>query len=81
VGGKYVKKYVASFIGIAPMSDPRLIVAVMLDEPNAGEHYGGVVAGPVFANVVANALRAMDVAPDSTVTNIVIPKEPVEESM
>jgi cell division protein FtsI (penicillin-binding protein 3) len=81
VGGKYVKKYVASFIGIAPMSDPRLIVAVMLDEPNAGQHYGGVVAGPVFGNVVANALRSMDVAPDSSVTNIIIPKDAVEESM
>ncbi|HTH44118.1 MAG TPA: penicillin-binding protein 2, partial [Oxalicibacterium sp.] len=81
VGGKYVKKYVASFIGIAPMSDPRLIVAVMLDEPNAGQHYGGVVAGPVFANVVASALRSMDVAPDSSVTNIIIPKDAVEESM
>ncbi|HEX2603253.1 MAG TPA: penicillin-binding transpeptidase domain-containing protein, partial [Oxalicibacterium sp.] len=81
VGGKYVKKYVSSFIGIAPMSDPRLIVAVMLDEPEAGQHYGGVVAGPVFANVVANALRAMDVAPDSSVTNIIIPKDAVEESM
>jgi cell division protein FtsI (penicillin-binding protein 3) len=40
-----------------------------------------VVAGPVFANVVANALRSMDVPPDSSVTNIIIPKDAVEESM
>jgi cell division protein FtsI (penicillin-binding protein 3) len=81
VGGKYVKQYVSSFIGIAPMSDPHIIVAVMLDEPSAGAHFGGVVAGPVFANVTANALRALNVPPDSSVTNIVIPKDAVEESM
>ena len=80
-GGKYVKKYVSSFVGIAPMSDPRLIIAVMLDEPSAGSHFGGTVAGPVFANVTANALRALNVAPDSSVTNIIIPKDALEESM
>jgi len=80
-GGKYVKKYVSSFVGIAPMSDPRLIIAVMLDEPSAGSHFGGTVAGPVFANVTANALRALNVAPDSSVTNIIIPKDAIEESM
>ncbi len=80
-GGKYVKKYVASFIGIAPMSNPRLIIAVMLDEPSAGNHFGGTVAGPVFANVTANALRALNVPPDSSVTNIIIPKDALEESM
>jgi cell division protein FtsI (penicillin-binding protein 3) len=80
-GGKYVRKYVSSFVGIAPMSDPRLIIAVMLDEPSAGSHFGGTVAGPVFANVAANALRALNVAPDSSVTNIVIPKDALEESM
>lgn len=80
-GGKYVKKYVSSFVGIAPMSDPRLIIAVMLDEPSAGSHFGGTVAGPVFANVTANALRALNVAPDSSVTNIIIPRDALEESM
>jgi cell division protein FtsI (penicillin-binding protein 3) len=79
--GKYVKKYVASFVGVAPMSDPHIIVAVMIDEPNNGAHYGGTVAGPVFANVTANALRALNVPPDSSVTNIIIPKDAVEESM
>lgn len=79
-GGKYVRKYVAGFTGIAPMSDPRLIISVMIDEPQ-GQHYGGPVAGPIFANVAANALRALNVPPDSSVTNIIIPKEPLEESM
>ncbi|GGI20130.1 peptidoglycan D,D-transpeptidase FtsI family protein [Oxalicibacterium faecigallinarum] len=77
--GKYVKKYVASFVGFAPVSDPRIIVAVMIDEPTAGRHYGGSVAGPVFSSVVASALRSMNVAPDSTVTNIIIPPEPLQE--
>ncbi|MDQ7969979.1 MAG: penicillin-binding protein 2 [Oxalicibacterium faecigallinarum] len=77
--GKYVKKYVASFVGFAPVSDPRIIVAVMIDEPTAGRHYGGSVAGPVFSSVVASALRSMNVAPDSTVTNVIIPPEPLQE--
>ncbi|MDY7577472.1 penicillin-binding protein 2 [Herbaspirillum sp. RTI4] len=81
VGGKYVRKYVASFAGIAPMSDPRIIVAVMIDEPSNGSHFGGTVAGPVFANVVASALRALNVAPDSSVTNIIIPKDGYEEGV
>ncbi len=81
VGGKYVHKYVASFVGIAPMSDPRIIVAVMIDEPSNGQHYGGEVAAPVFSVVTANTLRAMNVAPDSSVTNIIIPTDPVQESM
>ena len=79
VDGKYVRKYVSSFIGIAPMSDPRIIVAVMIDEPSAAGHFGGVVAAPVFVQVTANALRALNVAPDSTVTNIIIPKDSYEE--
>ena len=66
-GGQYVKKYVASFVGFAPVSDPRLIVAVMIDEPSSGTHYGGDVAGPVFSNVMGSALRTLGVAPDSPV--------------
>jgi len=67
VHGKYVHQYVASFIGIAPASNPRLIVAVMLDEPTAGGHFGGDVAGPVFAAVTGQTLRAMNIAPDAPV--------------
>jgi cell division protein FtsI (penicillin-binding protein 3) len=81
VGGKYVNKYVASFVGFAPASDPRIIIAVMLDEPASGQHFGGTVAAPVFSSVAANALRAMNVAPDSSVTNIIMPANPIEESM
>ena len=65
-GGQYVKKYVASFVGFAPVSDPRLVAAVMIDEPGAGQHYGGDVAGPVFANVMGGALRTLGILPDDT---------------
>jgi len=62
--GQYVREYVASFVGFAPASDPRIVVAVMIDEPGAGLHYGGQVAAPVFAQVVASTLRTLQVAPD-----------------
>lgn len=79
--GRYVNKYVASFVGFAPVSDPRIIIAVMVDEPTAGKHYGGQVAAPVFSNVAANALRAMNVPPDASVANVIMPSEPIMESM
>lgn len=63
--GVYAKRYVASFVGFAPASDPRLIVAVMIDEPSAGKHFGGDVAGPVFASVMAGSLRTLGVPPDA----------------
>ena len=73
VGGQYVQdRYVASFVGLAPASRPRVVVAVMIDEPSAGEFYGGVVAAPVFARVVEGALRALDVAPDAPMEQDVV---------
>ncbi|HJW25594.1 MAG TPA: penicillin-binding protein 2 [Rhodocyclaceae bacterium] len=65
-GHSYVNKYVASFIGIAPISDPRLIVAVMIDEP-LGAHFGGDVAGPVFSQIMGGALRTLGIPPDAAV--------------
>ncbi len=64
-GGVYARKYVASFVGIAPMSDPRFIVAVMVDEPSSGKYFGGSVAGPVFSQITAGTLRTMGIAPDA----------------
>jgi cell division protein FtsI (penicillin-binding protein 3) len=66
-GGQYVNAYVASFAGFAPASDPRIVVAVMVDEPSAGVFYGGDVAGPVFAQITAGALRTLAVMPDAAV--------------
>ncbi len=79
--GRYVSKYVASFVGFAPVTDPRIIIAVMIDEPSAGKHFGGQVAAPVFANIAAGALRAMNVSPDASIENVIMPTEPVVESM
>ena len=64
-GGVYAKKYVASFVGIAPIGDPRLVVAVMIDEPSAGAHFGGDVAGPAFSQIAGGALRTLGVLPDA----------------
>jgi cell division protein FtsI (penicillin-binding protein 3) len=80
-GGRYVNKYVSSFVGFAPVSHPRIVVAVMIDEPSAGMHYGGLVAAPVFAAVTASALRTLNIAPDSSVMDIIIPAEPLQESL
>jgi cell division protein FtsI (penicillin-binding protein 3) len=64
-GKEYVTdKYRAWFVGIAPIEKPRIVVAVMVDEPSNGVHYGGDVAAPVFAQVVQQALRTLGVAPD-----------------
>jgi cell division protein FtsI (penicillin-binding protein 3) len=58
-------RYVSSFVGFAPASDPRLIIAVMIDEPGGRRYFGGEVAAPVFSRVMAGALRLLGVAPDS----------------
>lgn len=82
-GGIYANKYVASFVGFAPASDPRLIVAVMIDEPSAGIYYGGDVAAPVFSRVMGGSLRALGIAPDAT-ANLQVARDttaPVRESM
>ena len=57
-------KYRAWFVGMAPITAPRIIVAVMIDEPSNGQHFGGDVAAPVFSQVVQQTLRMMNVAPD-----------------
>jgi len=64
-GGRYAERYVASFVGFAPVSDPRLVVAVMIDEPTVGGYYGGQIAAPVFSRVMGGALRALGVRPDA----------------
>jgi cell division protein FtsI (penicillin-binding protein 3) len=66
IDGSYAPhRYIASFVGFAPASDPRLIVAVMIDEPSGGKHYGGDVAAPIFREVTAGALRVLGIPPDS----------------
>jgi cell division protein FtsI (penicillin-binding protein 3) len=82
VDGHYSQShYIGSFAGIVPMSNPRFIIAVMVDDPVGAVHTGGGVAAPTFATLAANALRAANVPPDSPVTDIIIPEHPLEESM
>jgi cell division protein FtsI (penicillin-binding protein 3) len=71
--GRYVNRYVASFVGFAPVSNPRLVVAVMIDEPNNGEYYGGLVAAPVFSKVTGAALHALNVPNDAPLDNVIVP--------
>lgn len=82
-GGAYADRYVASFVGFAPASEPRLIVAVMIDEPSNGKHFGGDVAAPAFARIMAGSLRALGVAPDAPRKPplLMTSAEPVREEM
>src|SRR5574340_98406 len=69
VDGRYAPdRYLSSFIGMAPASNPRLIIGVVVDEPSAGVYYGGSVAGPVFAQVMAASLRQLALPPDAPET-------------
>lgn len=82
IDGRYSQSnYVGSFVGIAPLSKPRFIIAVMVDDPKGAVHTGGGVAAPTFAALAASALRADNIPPDSPVTDIIIPENPLEESM
>jgi cell division protein FtsI (penicillin-binding protein 3) len=73
------KKYRGFFVGMAPVENPRIVVAVMIDEPSAGRYYGGDVAAPVFSATVQQALRMMGVQPDMNVKPQIV-VEAVEES-
>lgn len=81
VGKSYASgKYRAWFTGLAPVDKPRIIVAVMIDEPSNGVFYGGAVAAPVFSEVVQQTLRMMGVAPDMAVKPLIVTNA-VEESL
>jgi cell division protein FtsI (penicillin-binding protein 3) len=71
--GRYVDHYVASFVGMAPASNPRLIIAVKVDDPQGPDYYGGQVAAPVFATVMEQALHLLDVPNDAPLDNVVKP--------
>jgi cell division protein FtsI (penicillin-binding protein 3) len=67
-GGYTESLYLSVFAGMAPASNPRLVMVVMIDEPSAGEYYGGAVAAPVFSSVMEGALRQLNIAPDQKET-------------
>lgn len=80
VGARYASdRYISSFIGYAPVSNPKLLIAVMVDEPSAGEYYGGSVAAPVFSRVMGEALRMLSIAPDAPLQEWTTPLESVPE--
>jgi cell division protein FtsI (penicillin-binding protein 3) len=73
-GGYAADKYLSSFVGLAPASAPRLVIAVMIDEP-LGQYYGGAVAAPVFAQVMQGALRMLEVPHDAPLEPLPVPGE------
>jgi cell division protein FtsI (penicillin-binding protein 3) len=70
--GGYGKDYVGTFVGFAPVSNPRFAMVVIINEPHGTSYYGGSVAGPTFAEVMSSALQLYNVPPDA-------PQEPKEE--
>ena len=82
-GGYAANKYIASFVGFAPVSNPKLVIAVMIDEPTAGQYYGGTVAAPIFARIMEGALRTLGVPPDAPMKPIQLPAagQEVQESI
>ncbi|MBW8469476.1 MAG: penicillin-binding protein 2 [Thiobacillus sp.] len=77
--GYAAKKYRSFFVGLAPVEAPRIVVAVMVDEPSNGQYYGGLVAAPVFSETVQQTLRILGVQPDMNVKPQIV-TEIVEES-
>lgn len=63
--GRYVDKYMSYTAGIAPVTDPRFALVILIDEPKAGQYYGGAVSAPVFSAIMRAALRAYNITPDA----------------
>ena len=67
--GRYVDKYVAYTAGIAPITDPRYALVVLINDPKAGQYYGGAISAPVFSSIMSYALRSNNVPPDGIETD------------
>ena len=63
-GGYAEDRYLSIFAGMVPADKPELVMVVMIDEPRKGEYFGGLVAAPVFSQVMSGAMRLLDIAPD-----------------
>ncbi|KAA9129721.1 penicillin-binding protein 2 [Marinihelvus fidelis] len=70
-GSGYAARYVASFAGFAPASNPRLVTVAVINDPGGDAYYGGAVAAPLFSNVMGGALRLLNIAPDDYQTTLV----------
>ncbi|CSB80541.1 penicillin-binding protein 3 [Vibrio cholerae] len=64
IAGGYSDEYFAYTAGVAPVSDPRISLVVMVNEPQGDSYYGGAVAGPVFSEIMKGALQILNIAPD-----------------
>lgn len=72
IDGQYASKsYISTFVGYAPTSNPRFIIAVMIDEPSAGKYFGGAVAAPIFSKVMSGALHILNIPPDAPANNVI----------
>jgi len=79
--GYSMERYRSWFVGFAPAGQPRIVVAVMVDEPRKGGNYGGVIAAPVFSQVAQQTLRVLGVAPDIEVKPLIVNGTGEEESV
>jgi cell division protein FtsI (penicillin-binding protein 3) len=76
-GGSYAsRQYISSFVGLAPMSNPRFVMAIAIDDPRAQQYYGGQVAAPVFADVMDDVMRLYDISPDAVDGAVLAGREP-----
>ena len=64
IGGRYSNRYLSLFAGMVPLSDPRLVMVIIIDEPKSGAYYGGAVAAPVFGATMGGVLRTLNITPD-----------------
>ena len=81
-GGYSTDRYFALFAGVAPATNPRLATLVVLDDPSAGEHQGGMVSAPVFSEIMGGALRLLAVAPDEPINGPEeLPSTPITPSV
>ncbi|WP_036186979.1 peptidoglycan D,D-transpeptidase FtsI family protein [Marinimicrobium agarilyticum] len=79
VGGYVDNRYMSSFVGMAPTNNPRLVAAVIIDEPSDQRYFGGQVAAPVFSKVIEGALRLLQVPPTATTNGVLVKGEPKKE--
>lgn len=70
--GKYINQYIAYTAGIAPASKPRYSLVVIIDNPKAGQYYGGTVSAPIFSRIMGGTLRTMNIEPDKELDNQMI---------
>ncbi|MDU6454644.1 MAG: penicillin-binding transpeptidase domain-containing protein, partial [Enterobacter hormaechei] len=66
--GRYINKYIAYTAGVAPASNPRFALVVVINDPQAGKYYGGAVSAPVFGAIMGGVLRTMNIEPDALAT-------------